>query len=155
MLLKKFFVVAGKGESSTSPLNAFDKALSEAGIDHCNLVPVSSILPEGAKPVGYKKIKPGSITFCVLARKDGVKGESISAGLGWATCEGVGQKYGIVAEDEGRTSGRQTQKNLDDKVREMACARKIRIINTQTKILSLNRINQKYGSVIVALVYTK
>ena len=70
MILKKYFVVTGAGVSRTSPLTAFDRALADAGISQCNLVQVSSILPEGAEQVEPADITPGSITFCVLARCD-------------------------------------------------------------------------------------
>ncbi len=47
-------------------------ALRDAGIEKCNLVQVSSIMPPGckvvSKPNGLKELKPGAITFCVLSR---------------------------------------------------------------------------------------
>jgi len=47
MVPKEFFVTSGKAFSATSELNAFDQALKNAGIAHCNLVQVTSILPKG------------------------------------------------------------------------------------------------------------
>jgi arginine decarboxylase len=53
-------------------LASFELALRDAGIAHCNLVPVSSILPPGAKIIPRKKgiqlIKPGQIIHVVLSR---------------------------------------------------------------------------------------
>ena len=48
---KKFFVSSGCAVSKVSDLNAFDKALLEAGIGELNIVSVSSILPIGAEQV--------------------------------------------------------------------------------------------------------
>ena len=55
-------------------LAAFELALRQAGIAKCNLVNVSSIYPPNCKIIsrqqGLKYIKPGQITFCVLARSE-------------------------------------------------------------------------------------
>ncbi len=53
-------------------LRSFELALREAGIEKCNLVQVSSILPPDCKTIsrneGLKELIPGMFTFCVLAR---------------------------------------------------------------------------------------
>jgi len=47
-------------------------ALRDAGIEKCNLVQVSSILPPGCKVIsrtqGVKQLQPGAITYCVMSR---------------------------------------------------------------------------------------
>ena len=56
-------------------LTAFEYALRDADIEQQNLVYVSSILPPGCKVIsreeGCELLKPGDITFCVMARSDG------------------------------------------------------------------------------------
>jgi len=53
-------------------LRSFELALRDAGIEKCNLVRVSSILPPDCKVIskneGMKDIVPGMLTFCVMAR---------------------------------------------------------------------------------------
>jgi len=53
-------------------LRSFELALKDAGIEKCNLVQVSSILPPDCKTIsrteGLKELIPGMITFCVMAR---------------------------------------------------------------------------------------
>jgi arginine decarboxylase len=53
-------------------LASFELALRGAGIEMCNLVTVSSIYPPDCKRIskeeGLKYLKPGQITFCVMAR---------------------------------------------------------------------------------------
>jgi len=53
-------------------LQSFELALRDAKIEKCNLVTVSSIFPPGCKRIpteeGLKELKPGQITFCVMAR---------------------------------------------------------------------------------------
>ena len=154
---KKFFVTSGKGLSNTSKLNAFDQALVNARIHQCNLVSVSSILPPKATHIKHAQIPAGTITFCVLARKDCTEGETISAGIAWTTCETKNsENYGIVAEDTGNTSNQQKiEKNLTNKLKEMAKARKMKIKKIKTKITTIKKIPpKKYGTTIAALVYT-
>jgi arginine decarboxylase len=53
-------------------LQSFELALRSAGVERCNLVNVSSILPPGCRRVSAseaaKLLEPGSITFVVMAR---------------------------------------------------------------------------------------
>lgn len=53
-------------------LRSFELALRDADIEICNLVTVSSIFPPGCKIIsrskGIERLKPGAITFTVLAR---------------------------------------------------------------------------------------
>lgn len=67
---KKIFLTKGAGVHKDR-LASFELALREAGIEKCNLVYVSSILPPKCKMIARKKgeklLKPGQITFCVMA----------------------------------------------------------------------------------------
>lgn len=71
MVPKKIFLTKGAGVSKDK-LSSFELALRSAGIEKCNLVYVSSIFPPNCKIVtreqGIKLLKPGQITFCVMAR---------------------------------------------------------------------------------------
>ncbi|HNT34440.1 MAG TPA: arginine decarboxylase, pyruvoyl-dependent [bacterium] len=71
MVPKKVFLTKGLGHHKEE-LRSFELALRDAGIEKCNLVQVSSILPPGCKIIprkdGLAQLKPGQITFCVLAR---------------------------------------------------------------------------------------
>jgi arginine decarboxylase len=55
-------------------LASFALALRNAGIEKCNLVYVSSILPPHCKIIqkdeGIKLLSPGQITYCVMARNE-------------------------------------------------------------------------------------
>ncbi|VVC71759.1 Pyruvoyl-dependent arginine decarboxylase [uncultured archaeon] len=68
---KKIFLTKGVGRSKHQ-LASFELALRDAGIEKCNLVTVSSILPPNAELIskdrGLKYIKPGEVTFVVLSR---------------------------------------------------------------------------------------
>lgn len=73
MVPKKVFFTKGVGVHKDK-LASFELALRQAGIEKCNLVYVSSILPPHCKFVtkeeGMKLLKPGEITFCVMARME-------------------------------------------------------------------------------------
>lgn len=45
----QFFITSSSAVSEVSGLNAFDRALANAGIGEQNLVSVSSVIPIGAK----------------------------------------------------------------------------------------------------------
>lgn len=68
---REIFLTKGVGRHKEE-LASFEESLRDAGIAHLNLVHVSSIFPPYCILVprerGLKKLKPGQITFCVLAR---------------------------------------------------------------------------------------
>lgn len=67
----KIFFTKGVG-THKHELRSFELALRDAGIEKCNLVHVSSILPPRCKIISRKQgqplIQPGQITFAVTAR---------------------------------------------------------------------------------------
>jgi arginine decarboxylase len=67
----KIFLTKGVG-THKHELRSFELALRDAGIEKCNLVHVSSILPPRCKIISRKQgeplIQPGQITFAVTAR---------------------------------------------------------------------------------------
>lgn len=71
MLPKYFFLTKGVGKHRDQ-LQSFELALRSAGIQQCNIVHVSSIVPSGCKMIsreqGLKMIWPGEITFVVLSK---------------------------------------------------------------------------------------
>ncbi len=68
---KSMFFTNGVGFHKEE-LRSFELALRDAGIEKCNLVTVSSIFPPECKIIsrrkGVEKIKPGEITYAVMAR---------------------------------------------------------------------------------------
>ncbi|MCX6776770.1 MAG: arginine decarboxylase, pyruvoyl-dependent [Candidatus Micrarchaeota archaeon] len=68
---KKIFLTKGVGKDR-DPLSSFERALKDAGIERCNLVNVSSILPPNCEVMprerGIELLKPGQITFVVMSR---------------------------------------------------------------------------------------
>ena len=61
----KIAIVSGKDEGPTR-LNAFDNALTAAGIGDVNLIKVSSMLGKNTQVKDLPKLKPGAMVNCVL-----------------------------------------------------------------------------------------
>ena len=69
----KVFLTKGVGVHKDK-LASFELALRNAGIEKCNLVYVSSILPPNCKLIsreeGIQQLQAGQITYCVMARTE-------------------------------------------------------------------------------------
>ncbi len=97
----KVFLTKGVGVHKDK-LASFELALRNAGIEKCNLVYVSSILPPNCKMIskedGVKLLKPGQITFCVMARNEtNEPNRLISSAIGIALPKDNDQ-YGYISE---------------------------------------------------------
>lgn len=92
----RLWLSSGSAEGTT-PLNAFDNALLDAGIGNLNLIKVSSIVPEGAEFLEIPpQITPGSLVPCVYSIMHGdMAGETVCAALGI----GIGRdSHGMIFE---------------------------------------------------------
>lgn len=101
MTPNKVFFTKGAG-THKDRLASFEAALRKAGIEKQNLVYVSSILPPHCKTIskseGLKLLKPGQITYCVMARSDtNEPNRLISAAIGVAVPKEKA-KYGYLSE---------------------------------------------------------
>ncbi len=147
----RYFVCSGTATSTVSSLNAFDQALIQAGIAEQNLVPVSSVLPEGIQEIKPVEIPHGAITHCVLAQERGTEGETISAGLAYGFRQDGKGWY--VAEGHGNMGPDALTEILEGKLDEIAKHRDIKLERTQTRIESLEVPMNRHGASIVALVF--
>ena len=90
----KIAIVSGKDEGPTR-LNAFDNALTAAGIGDVNLIKVSSMLGKNTQVKDLPKLKPGAMVNCVLSSVTSSKpGDTITAVVAVA----IGEKLGCVVE---------------------------------------------------------
>ena len=110
---KKMFFTKGVG-THKAELRSFELALRDAGIERCNLVPVSSILPPECQIIprneGIKEIYHGMITYTVIARCVSCEPHRlIAASIGCAVPANP-NAYGYLSEHHGfgqneKTSG--------------------------------------------------
>lgn len=96
----RLFLTKGKGVNKDK-LASFEAALRDAGIEKCNLVYVSSILPPNCKIMskeeGVKELNAGQITFCVMARSEtNEPNRLVTAAIGIAVPKI--ETYGYISE---------------------------------------------------------
>lgn len=101
LVASELFLTKGVGVHRDM-LASFELALRMAGVEKCNLVCVSSILPPKCKFIpkrkGIKKLKPGQITFCVMARNQSNEPyRMMSAAIGIAMPSNR-EHYGYLSE---------------------------------------------------------
>lgn len=112
---KAVSLVAGHGEGTTE-INAFDRALQDAGVANVNFLRVTSILPPGARIIELPPFPAGILIPAVYARIVGTRGgERISAAIG----VGVSREgYGVIMEHTGHHSRADTEETVRSMVAE-------------------------------------
>jgi arginine decarboxylase len=105
---KSFFITSGIGESDiTVHAGSYHLALKDAGIEKCNIITYSSILPSIATEIpkpSNGEIIHGSVMETIMACADATQGERATAGLiiGWLHDKKTNEKYGgLVCEYHG------------------------------------------------------
>ena len=117
---RRVFFTKGVGKHRNR-LQSFELALRKAGIEKCNLVRVSSILPPSCKIIpkarGLRELSPGQITFVVLAEASTSEpSRMVGAGVGLAQ-PAKGDRYGYISEHHGFGM---RERKLADLVEDMA-----------------------------------
>jgi arginine decarboxylase len=101
MIPRYFFLTKGAGKHKEQ-LQSFELALRNAGIHHCNIVNVSSIVPPGCKLISRKKglsmIKPGEMTFVVMARNSTSEPHRLVAASIGVAIPSERKTYGYLSE---------------------------------------------------------
>ncbi len=102
MIPRRLFLTKGVGKHKEK-LQSFELALRDAGIQHCNLVQVSSIVPAGCKVIPKEKgrvmLTPGEVTFAMLARNSTREpNRLIAAAVGLAIPST--KTYGYISEHQ-------------------------------------------------------
>ncbi|UCF12338.1 MAG: arginine decarboxylase, pyruvoyl-dependent [Thermoplasmatales archaeon] len=120
MVPKKVFFTKGVGRHKHE-LQAFELALRDAGIEKCNIVSVSSIIPPNCKIFSREKgmdlLKPGQIIYCVISRNStNEPNRLIGAAIGAATPREK-DSYGYISEHH---SYGEINKKLGDHAEDLA-----------------------------------
>jgi arginine decarboxylase len=120
MVPKKVFFTKGVGRHRHE-LQSFELALRNAGIEKCNLVNVSSIVPPKCKIIpketGVSMLKTGQITYCVMSRnKTNEPNRLVGAAIGVAIPKEK-DSYGYISEHH---SFGEVGKKLGDHVEDLA-----------------------------------
>lgn len=120
LIPKQVFFTRGVGKHRNE-LQSFELALRSAGIEKCNLVYVSSILPPTChiipKARGLTVLRPGEITYVVMARSStNEPSRLVGSGVGIAQPADKAM-YGYISEYHGYGKHRQA---ISDLVEDMA-----------------------------------
>jgi len=120
MVPNKIFFTKGVGKHKHQ-LQSFELALRSAGIEKCNIVRVSSIVPPNCKIIprerGIKLLKPGQITYCVISQNStNEPNRLVGAAIGIAIPRG-NNSYGYISEHH---SFGETNKKLGDYAEDLA-----------------------------------
>lgn len=122
LLPKMMFFTKGVG-THKEELHSFELALRDAGIEKCNLVQVSSILPPKCRVIsraqGLKSLQPGAITYCVLSRCCSNEPRRLLAASVGCAIPTDKNAYGYISEHH---SFGQTERQAGDYAEDLAAA---------------------------------
>jgi len=167
---KKYVVVSGAGQSSFGPgidpweTAAYDLALLDAGIENCNIVKYTSVIPPESEVISYQEaydlglFHHGMALECIMAQVNGNQGQHICAGVGRAEvfCDGklVG---GFAAEYEGYGSQKLAEKKLKEALAGIFERRYKKHAGFWMDNMEFTTrdlvIDEQYGTVLVALCF--
>ncbi len=158
---KDFFVTSGVGESDiTVHAGSYHLALKDAGIEKCNIIVYSSILPAIAQRVEKpNNLVHGSVMETIMATADSKKGKRATAAIifGWLYNKMTGEKYGgLVCEYHGGETEEEARKSLQMSLNELFQngfsedydLRGIEFVSRSTVPI------KKFGTAIVAICFT-
>lgn len=104
-------------------LHSYELALRNAGIEKCNLVHVSSILPPRCRVIsrnrGLETLVPGGITYCVMARCSSQEPRRLIAASVGCAIPADRSLYGYLSEHHGYG---QAEKEAGDFAEDLAAA---------------------------------
>lgn len=161
---KEFFITKGTGESDiTVHAGSYHLALCKAGIERCNIMTYSSILPSIAKEIPKNKqtidrLVHGSVMDTIMACATAKRGQRATAGIifGWLYDKKTEKKYGgLVCEYNGHDTVKDVELSLEASINELytnGFSMKYELrkgkLTTETFVP-----RKKYGSALVALCF--
>ena len=150
---KDFFMTTGHGESDiTIHAGSYHLALKAAGIEMCNIMTYSSIMPSIATEIERPQMES------IMAVSHSTKGKQASAGIiyGWLHDKITGKKYGgLVCEHNGNYSKKEIEKLLRLSLNELytnGFDDKYDLKDTRLTIESFTP-SKKHGTALVAICF--
>lgn len=158
---KDFFITSGVGESDiTIHAGSYHLALKEAGIEMCNIMTYSSILPKIANEITKpSKLLHGSVMETIMAVSNSKKGIPATAGIifGLLYDKKNNEKYGgLVCEYNGDITEEEAGKQLKESLNELyfnGFSEKYELKDIKLTLKSLVP-KKEFGTVLVALCFT-
>ncbi len=156
---KDYFVTTGRGESDiTIHAGSYHLALRNAGIEMCNIITYSSILPACANEVQRpSELIHGSVLETIMAVSTSRGGKRATAGIiwGWLHAKSGEKHGGLVCEYNGALPKERAEKQLRESLHELYAngySEDFRLGGTELQIESF--VPQKrFGTAIVSLCF--
>lgn len=157
---RDYFITRGTGQSDiTIHAGSYHLALREAGIEMCNIMCYSSILPKIATRIERpEKLEHGSVMETIMAVSDAEKGQRATVGIiyGWLYDRETDEKYGgLVCEYNGHDPLNQAEDQLKASLNELyvnGFNDKYRLDDTY--LISESFVpEKKFGTALVALCF--
>ena len=152
----EYFSTTGKGESEAGSkglkyeTGSYDAALTDAGIEDCNIIEYTSVIPTHAKQIskedGLKRINWGEVMECIKAQANGDKGKFISTAILTTDVYDNKKKFlgGFALEYSGSGSKEQALKSLSTSLKGLIERRGYGIIENSVEIFKDNITSKKY-----------
>lgn len=146
-------VSTGSGVGST-PLSAFDAALSAAGVHNFNLVRLSSVIPPYAEVLdvdGGDQLRGswGDRLYCVYGEQRVTeRGAQAWAGIGWVF-QAERERGGLFVEHEGH-SREAVQRSITDSLADLTASRPEQFGPVQMRLASATCVDRPVCALVVA-----
>lgn len=157
---KDFFIALGSGESdNTVHAGSYHLALKQAGIEMCNIMTYSSILPKIAREIERPEVLThGSVMESILSVCHVTRGQYGIAGLiyGWLYHKKTKEKYGgLVCEVTGDCTKYMMDHKLNDCIEELYYNGYSKEYDLKERRILTQDItpNKTYGTCLVGLCF--
>ena len=154
---RNFFVTNGVGESNvTVHAGSYHLAVRDAGIEMCNIITYSSIMPSIATEIKKSELVHGSVMETISAVATSNRGKRATAGIiiGWLYKNG--ERYGgLVCEYNGNNSEEEAAKILRTSLNELYTNGYQNMELRDIKLMTRSFVpKKKFGTTIVAICFT-
>lgn len=156
---KDYFVTQGVGESDiTIHAGSYHLALKDAGIEMCNIMTYSSIMPSIAREIPKPSLTHGAVMETIMAVAHGTKKQLATAGIiyGWLYDKKTGKKFGgLVCEHNGNYDEKEVEKRLRASINELYVNGFSKQYNLKdiTILKQSLKITKKNGTALVAICF--
>jgi arginine decarboxylase len=152
----EYFATSGKGESEAGSeglkyeTGSYDAALADAGIQNCNVIEYTSVIPTGAKLItkeeGVKRIRWGEVMECIKAQANGDRGKFISAAVMTTDVYDPNNKYlgGFALEYSGSGTKQDAMDSLSTSLKGLIARRGYGDIENKVEIFKKNKTSKGF-----------
>ncbi|MBI9018346.1 MAG: arginine decarboxylase [Phycisphaerae bacterium] len=159
---KDYFITQGRGESDiTIHAGSYHLALRQAGIEMCNIMTYSSILPKIATQIERpdpSRLTHGAVMDTIMAVRDVNRGERATVGItyGWLYDRETNEKHGgLVCEYNGDLPESEVSEQLNASLNELytnGYEERFRLAD-QFMLTDSFVPKKKYGSVLISICF--